>query len=73
MQRRDRPKPTSSYYRWTGVFIYVKRTTKTLTSDDSLECKKRIKNFRHYRSKFNILCGDASPMPLGSDPLITCG
>lgn len=33
------------FYRWTG-FINGKRTTRTLSKTEALECRKRIKNLR---------------------------
>lgn len=38
------------YYRWTGI-IENKRTTITLTKKISLECKRRIKNYRNFKKK----------------------
>ena len=42
------------YYRWTG-FVQGKRTTKTLTRKEALECKRRIRNFRKLQRKIDRL------------------
>jgi hypothetical protein len=39
------PRLHGAYYRWTG-FIGGKRTTKTVSRQTALECKRRIQNFR---------------------------
>lgn len=36
------------YYRWTG-FIDGKRTTKTLSRQEAIECRRRIRNFRRLQ------------------------
>jgi hypothetical protein len=36
------------YYRWTG-FIDGKRTTKTISRQEALECQRRIRNFRRLQ------------------------
>jgi len=42
------------YYRWTG-FIGSKRTTKTITREAAMECKRRIKNFRKLQNEIQRL------------------
>jgi hypothetical protein len=42
------------YYRWTG-FIGGKRTTKTVSKEVALECKRRIKNYRKLRKEMKRL------------------
>ena len=46
------------YYRWTG-FIDGKRTTKTVSKDVALECKRRIKNFRRLQNEILGLLREA--------------
>jgi Family of unknown function (DUF6788) len=46
------------YYRWTG-FIEGKRTTKTVSKEEALECKKRIKNFRKLQKEIERLLRQA--------------
>jgi len=41
----DPPRLHGPYYRWTG-FINGKRTTKTISKEAAMECKRRIRNFR---------------------------
>jgi hypothetical protein len=38
------------YYRWTG-FIAGKRTTKTVSKEVAMECKRRINNYRTLRKE----------------------
>jgi len=47
------------YYRWTG-FIAGKRTTKTVSKDVALECKRRIKNYRKLRKEIKRLLREAT-------------
>jgi len=42
------------YYRWTG-FIGNKRTTKTITKEAAMECKRRIKHFRKLQNEIQRL------------------
>ena len=46
------------YYRWTG-FLDGKRTTKTLSREAALECKRRIRNFRKLQNDIQRLLGEA--------------
>jgi len=46
------------YYRWTG-FIKGKRTTKTVSKEVALECKKRINNYRKLRREMKRLLREA--------------
>jgi hypothetical protein len=48
------PRLHGPYYRWTG-FIGGKRTTKTLSRQTALECKRRIQNFRRLQRKIDRL------------------
>ena len=48
------PQLHGAYYRWTG-FIGGKRTTKTLSKETALECKRRIRNFRNLLREIEIL------------------
>ncbi|MBU1699151.1 MAG: hypothetical protein KJ927_04470 [Candidatus Eisenbacteria bacterium] len=41
----DPPRLHGIYYRWTGL-IDGKRTTKTISRQTAMECKKRIRNYR---------------------------
>jgi len=43
-----------AYYRWTG-FIGGKRTTKTISRQTALECKRRIQNFRKLQREIERL------------------
>lgn len=51
---KDPDKRHGVYYRWTGV-LEGKRTTKTLSAEEALECRKRIKNYRELQKKINGL------------------
>jgi hypothetical protein len=53
-KRRRSPQLHGVYYRWTG-FIEGKRTTKTLTREQALECKRRIRNFRKLQQQIEQL------------------
>jgi hypothetical protein len=44
--------------RWTG-FIDGKRTTKTVSKEEALECKRRIKNFRKLQKEIEQLLREA--------------
>lgn len=48
------PQLHGTYYRWTG-FIDGRRTTKTITQEEALECKRRIRNFRKLRREIERL------------------
>ena len=52
------PKLHGPYYRWTG-FLEGKRTTKTLTSQEARECKKRIANYRALEKQIGHLVRQA--------------
>ncbi|MGH9785821.1 MAG: DUF6788 family protein [Terriglobia bacterium] len=43
-----------AYYRWTG-FIGGTRTTKTISRETALECKRRIQNFRKLQREIKRL------------------
>ena len=49
-----RPRLHGPYYRWSG-FVDGKRTTKTLSKQEALECKRRIRNFRRLQKRIKIL------------------
>lgn len=42
------------YYRWTGV-LEGKRTTKTISREEALECAARIKNYRELQKTIGDL------------------
>lgn len=48
------PKLHGPYYRWTG-FLEGKRTTKTITSAQARECRKRIANYRALEKQIGQL------------------
>jgi len=48
------PKLHGPYYRWTG-FIEGKRTTRTITKEQAMECERRIKNFRRLQAQIDRL------------------
>jgi len=48
------PRLHGTYHRWTG-FIGGKRTTKTFSKETSLECKRRIQNFRKLEREIETL------------------
>jgi len=52
------PKLHGPYYRWTG-FLEGKRTTKTLTSQEARECKKRIANYHALEKQIDQLVRQA--------------
>jgi hypothetical protein len=52
--RAKPPRLHGPYYRWTG-FVDGKRTTRTLSKDEALECKRRIRNFRRFQKKAQAL------------------
>jgi len=43
-----------TYYRWTGV-IDGKRTTKTISKEVALECRRRIRNYKKLQQKIRVL------------------
>ena len=57
-KRKRSPELHGIYYRWTG-FIGGKRTTKTLSKEEALECKRRIKNFRKLQKEIEQLLRQA--------------
>ena len=57
-KKKRSPELHGVYYRWTG-FIDGKRTTKTISKDVALECKKRIKNFRRLQTEIQRLLREA--------------
>lgn len=46
------PKLHGTYYRWTGI-IEGKRTTKTITREVAIECRKRIQKYRRVKKQFD--------------------
>ena len=48
------PRLHGAYYRWTG-FIGGKRTTKTISRQTALECKRRIQRFRKLQREIERL------------------
>lgn len=52
--KADPPKLHGLYYRWTG-FLHGKRTTKTLTKQQALECQRRITNYRKLQRQIEKL------------------
>jgi hypothetical protein len=48
------PRLHGAYYRWTG-FIGGQRTTKTISRQTALECKRRIQNFRKLQREIERL------------------
>jgi Family of unknown function (DUF6788) len=57
-KRKRSPELHGVYYRWTG-FIDGKRTTKTVSKEEALECKRRIKNFRNLQKEIERLLTEA--------------
>jgi hypothetical protein len=57
-KKRRGPKLHGVYYRWTG-FIDGKRTTKTVSREAALECRRRIKNFRKLQKEIQRLLSEA--------------
>ena len=53
-KRKRTPALHGVYYCWTG-FIGRKRTTKTLSKEVAMECKKRIENYRKLRKEIEKL------------------
>ena len=52
------PRLHGVYYRWTG-FIGGKRTTRTISREMALECKRRIQNFRKLERVIERLLRDS--------------
>lgn len=52
------PQLHGTYYRWTG-YIDGKRTTKTISKDVALECKRRIKRLRTLQKQLDALLAEA--------------
>ena len=51
------------YYRWTG-FIDGKRTTRTISREAAMECKKRIRNYRKLQRQIDkLLCQSLADAP----------
>ena len=59
------PRLHGAYYRWTG-FIGGTRTTKTISRETALECKRRIQNFRKLQRKLDRLVRES----LGEAPWV---
>jgi hypothetical protein len=53
-RKKKEPRLHGTYYRWTG-FIQGKRTTKTITKEVALECKRRIRRFRKLQKELDAL------------------
>jgi len=53
-KKKRSPELHGVYYRWTG-FIEGKRTTKTISKEEALECKRRIRNFRKLQRQIETL------------------
>jgi hypothetical protein len=53
-KKKRSPQLHGIYYRWTG-FIEGKRTTKTISKEEALECERRIKNFRKLQKEIETL------------------
>lgn len=53
-KKKRSPELHGVYYRWTG-FIGGKRTTRTLTKEAAMECRKRIKSFRKLQNEIQRL------------------
>ena len=47
-----KPKLHGTYYRWTG-FIDGKRTTKTISKEVALECRKRIHSYNSFKKRID--------------------
>jgi hypothetical protein len=57
-KKRREPELHGVYYRWTG-FIDGKRTTKTLSREAALKCRRRIRNFRKLQNEIQRLLSEA--------------
>jgi hypothetical protein len=57
-KKRRSPQLHGTYYRWTG-FIDGKRTTKTISKEVALECKRRIKKLRRLQQQIDALLTEA--------------
>ena len=57
-KKKRSPQLHGSYYRWTG-FIDGKRTTKTISKEEALECKRRIRKFRRLQKQIDALLAQA--------------
>jgi len=63
-----KPRLHGTYYRWTGI-IEGKRTTKTITPEVALECRRRIKNYKKFKKKIDIVLQQAlMEAPWTTDP-----
>jgi hypothetical protein len=51
---QDHNKRHGVYYRWTGI-LEGKRTTKTLSKEEAIECQARIKNYRELQKQISDL------------------
>lgn len=49
---QDPDKRHGPYYRWTG-FLEGKRTTKTISQEEALQCEAQIKNYRELQKTIN--------------------
>jgi hypothetical protein len=56
--KAKKPKLHGTYYRWTG-FIAGKRTTKTISSEEARECKKRILRYKKLKQQLDQLLEQA--------------
>src|SRR5438128_10540112 len=57
-RKKRSPRLHGTYYRWTG-FIDGKRTTKTISKEDAVECTRRIKRFRKLQKEIDALLAQA--------------
>jgi hypothetical protein len=57
-KKKRSPQLHGTYYRWTG-FIDGKRTTKTISKEMAIECKRRIKKFRRLQKQIDALLAEA--------------
>jgi hypothetical protein len=57
-KKKRSPQLHGTYYRWTGS-IDGKRTTKTISREMALECKRRIKRFRRLQKAIDALLTQA--------------
>ena len=57
-KKKRSPSLHGTYYRWTG-FIDGKRTTKTISKEVAIECKRRIKRFRRLQKQIDTLLAEA--------------
>jgi hypothetical protein len=61
-KKKTSPRLHGTYHRWTG-FIDGKRTTKTISKEVAMECKRRIKQFRKLQKEIDALLAEALRNP----------